>query len=272
MFARDASDYRRSLPSGLILSAGIAALVVAAPAFAATWTWTGGSAFVNHWFNGGNWNPTTVPANDGTADIIFAGTTRLTPDLNQAYNVNSVTFNNTAGAFNLHSIAGNTLTIGAGGITNNDADLQIIDHPITLGAPQTWNAASGQIRISDQVNNGGNLLTIDVPAGGTFSFSDGVISGSGGLTKNGLGLLTNFFLFPPSNTYSGTTTVNAGTFELNSTSVRIPGLLNIGDGVGTAIDTVINTQSNQIADSATVNIFPRAPGLLMRRASRRSRT
>ncbi len=43
MFAHYALGHRRSLPSGLILAAGIAALLAAAPAFAATWTWDGGA-------------------------------------------------------------------------------------------------------------------------------------------------------------------------------------------------------------------------------------
>ena len=51
------------------------------------------------------------PANDGTADIIFGATPRLTPDLTLPWNVNSVTFNNTAGAYNLFSTLGNTLSI-----------------------------------------------------------------------------------------------------------------------------------------------------------------
>ena len=161
------------------------ALLAATPAFAATWTWDGGEPGGNHWTNTLNWNPDTTPANNGTADLIFGGTTRLTPDMNANWNVNSVTFNNTAGAFTLNSIIGATLTVGAGGITNNDADNQTINHAITLGAAQTWTAAAGSLDIYGAINNGGNLLTIN--AARRRSVIDGVLSGSGGLTKNGLG-------------------------------------------------------------------------------------
>lgn len=39
-FAHDSLGRHRRLPSGLILAAGIAALIAATPTFAATWTWT----------------------------------------------------------------------------------------------------------------------------------------------------------------------------------------------------------------------------------------
>ena len=252
MFAHYVLGHRRSLPSGLILTTGIAALLATAPAFAATWEWTGDSGN-NSWNNSGNWNPVSQPANNGTADVIFGGTDRLTPDLTLPWNVNSVNFHNTAGAFNLFSTLGNTLSIGAGGITNYDADDQTISHALTLSAAQTWNAASGRLSTAGPVNNGGNLLTID-SAVTKHVFISGVLSGSGGLTKNGLGDMHLSGSSP--NTYTGTTKLNSGTLQLNKLGANaIPGSLDIGDGVGTAIDTVNPFLSNQIADSATVNVF-----------------
>jgi hypothetical protein len=106
--------HRWNLPSGLILTAGLAALLAAAPAIAATWEWTGDSGN-NSWNNSGNWNPVSQPANNGTADVSFGGTDRLTPDLTLPWNVNAVNFLSSAGAFNLFSTLGNTLTVGAGG-------------------------------------------------------------------------------------------------------------------------------------------------------------
>lgn len=84
-----------------ILAAGIAALLAAAPAFAATWTWDGSEGNDN-WTNTPNWTPASSVANDGTADIIFgAPILQTTPDMNGNWSVNSVTFNNTAIAFTL---------------------------------------------------------------------------------------------------------------------------------------------------------------------------
>jgi autotransporter-associated beta strand protein len=237
-----------------ILAAGMAALLAATPALAATWTWTG-NAGNRSWNNSGNWSPIVQPANNGTADIIFGGSppAGLAPDLTLPWNVHSVTFNNAAGSYNLISTLGNTLTVGAGGITNNDADNQTIFHPMTLTAAQTWNAASGQFTMNGAVNNNGNLLTID---GANLTVLTGVLSGSGGLTKNGLGDLvveTN----SGANTYTGPTTVNAGTWYTDFADgvVAIPGPLTVGDGVGTAIDYVEIFGSHKVADTASVSVL-----------------
>jgi hypothetical protein len=118
--------------------------------------------------------------------IIFDVTTQLTPDLTFPLNANSVTFNNTAGTFNLFWTTGNALTIGADGVTSNDAVAMTISHAIMLGAAQTWNAAAGGLSITGAVNNGGNLLTIGAASRLTLTAS-GVLSGMGGLTKKGTG-------------------------------------------------------------------------------------
>jgi len=177
MFPHYAFGRRRRLPSALVLAAGIAALVAATPAFAATWTWNG-SQGNDHWTNTPNWTPIGPVANDGTANVIFAGTTRLTPDMNANWNINSLTFNNTAGAFNLVSSTGSILTLGAGGVTDSATASQTISHAITLGAAQTWSTSSGPLTINGPVNNGGNLLTIDAATGMTAQINS-ALSGSG---------------------------------------------------------------------------------------------
>jgi fibronectin-binding autotransporter adhesin len=175
--------------------------------------------------------------------------------MNGNWSVNSVTFNNTSNIVELYSSTASTLTLGAGGITNNDADAQFVNHAITLSAAQTWNAAAGLLLINGAVNNGGNLLTID-SASGELVYIQGALSGSGGLTKNGLGWLQ----LDNGKTYTGTTTINAGSMGLDPVAtsagvVQISGALNIGDGVGLGIDTLYNGNSEKVANSATVSIF-----------------
>jgi autotransporter-associated beta strand protein len=241
----------------LILAVCLAARLIATPAFAATWTWTGGSGpgGNNSWNNSGNWSPFSPPANNGTADIIFGSTPRLTPDLTLPWNVNSVTFNNATGVYNLFSTAGNTLTVGAGGMTNNSPLRQSIVHAITLSAAQTWTASApdATVLVEGPVNNGGYLLTINNAAAGIY----GVLSGSGGLTISGVAVVE--LGGSASNTYAGTTTVNGGALRLVkegvADTVAIPGTLNIGDGVGAGIDAVESLSIDQIADSATVSVF-----------------
>src|ERR1700690_105514 len=235
MFAHHALGHRRRLPSGLILIAGLAALVAATPAFAATWTWNG-SQGNDHWTNTPNWTPAGGVANNGTADIIFGGTTRLTPDMNANWSVNSVAFNNTAGAFTLGSSTNSTLTIGAGGITDNSVADQIINHPVAPSAPQTWNVTAGFLRDFGAVDNGGNTLTFNTQ--GNSGYLSGSISGSGGLIKTGSGQLS--FDSGPANTYTGTTQVNGGLLFLFDSFTTIPGALEIGDNVGASFAQVID--------------------------------
>src|SRR5262249_33887987 len=218
--------------------------------FAATWTWTGGSGN-DHWTNTPNWNPVSAVANNGTADVVFAGTTRLTPDMNANWNVSSVTFNNTAGAFTLGSSTGSTLTIGAGGITDNSANQQTINHPIVLSAPQSWSVTTGRLSDFGAINNGGNTLTLNTQ-GNTISLS-GSVSGSGGLIKTGSGQL--IFDTGPANTYTGTTQVKGGTVLLFDQFTTIPGDLEIGDNLGLSSAGVTDHYPDEIADTSTVTVF-----------------
>src|SRR3954466_1192600 len=89
-------------------------LLVAAKAASAQ-TWNGGGANDN-WQTGANWVGLVAPLNNGTANLIFGGLIRLSPNVDVVYSINSLTFNNTSGLF---TIGGSALALGAGGITNN---------------------------------------------------------------------------------------------------------------------------------------------------------
>nr|MBA3481978.1 hypothetical protein [Pirellulales bacterium] len=122
--------------------------------------WDGGGSNDN-WTTGANWldilGPGAAPANNGTADIVFpaAGGLVQTPLVNVPYSINSLQFANGNGRFVILGVA--ELTIGAGGVTNNDADIQSVIGPVKLSANQTWNAAAGPLQM-DSVNlNGFNL-------------------------------------------------------------------------------------------------------------------
>jgi hypothetical protein len=84
-------------------------------------TWDGGGVN-NDWSTNNNWVFDVQPLNNATADLIFAGNTRLKPSVDTPWSVNSITFDNTAGAFNI--TGPQAITIGAGGIANDDADPQ----------------------------------------------------------------------------------------------------------------------------------------------------
>ena len=173
----------------------------------ATFTWNGLGVDAN-WSTGGNWVGGSAPANNGTASIVLAGSLRLTPNVDTNWDINSLTFSNTAGAFVL---GGSPLNIRAGGVTNNSANAQTVNNAITLATNQTWNATSGILTVNGNINNVTNLLTI---AGNFNSFLAGVISGTGGFTKTGTG--TNFL--SGANTFSGLTTVSAGAINVQNSS------------------------------------------------------
>ena len=225
-----------------------------ATALAQTHTWDGGSATTNNWSDSGNWDALGVPAQPGTgvANIVFGGLARPTPNLQAAYDINSIAFNNTAGAFTLGG--GGPLTIRGGGITNNDADLQTLNVPMTLSAAQVWSAISGPLATGSlgTLNLGGNQLSLS--GSNSFTFAAAISGAGGSILKNGAGTTT---FSGPANTYTGATTVNAGTLLLSKSAGvnAIAGNLTIGDGTGGPLADIVQLGANsQLADSATVTI------------------
>jgi autotransporter-associated beta strand protein len=175
--------------------------------------WTGGGA-ADTWIAAANWANGVTPLYYDE-NVVFAGTARLTPQLGSATDLGigaartlrSLTFADTAGSFVLGSA--NNVGLGlTGGLTNNSANTQTINLPLYIGNTTT---------------------TFDTPAGDVVVNAG--IAGIGGLSKTGGGTLT---LVGAS--YSGTTTVNAGTLKLTAwntldsrTVVRLQtgGLLNL---------------------------------------------
>ncbi len=233
----------------LILKTTIAAFILASAATLRAQTWDAGGVAGGSllWSTGTNWSADVAPVNNGTANVIFGGTLDLAPDMDANWSIASLTFNNTSGAFTLGSVGGFTLTVGAGGITNNDNNGQTINNAITLGAAQTWNSASNVIFANGALNNGGNLLTLT----GTGAGLAGAVSGTGGLTVNG-GTVT--LSGAAANTYTGTTQVNAGLLLLQKTAglSALGGVLTIGDGSGT--DEARLGANNQIGNSSLVTV------------------
>ena len=92
---------RHSLLRGCCALAGcvLPFLVLTAPAFAATFTWDGGSATTNNISDAANWNPDGAPTSSlSTTDLVIDGTVRLAPNFSAVFSANSLTFNNNAAA------------------------------------------------------------------------------------------------------------------------------------------------------------------------------
>lgn len=162
-----------------------------------------------------NWDPNGKPPNDGTADLIFTGFARLTPEASITWDLDSITFSGNSGAFTL---IGSTLTIQAAsttyGISNLTSVEQTLDTALILGSSQTWNAGAGDLTFTGtSIDLGAHALTLT----GSHDFSiDSILSGTDSLTKNGSGITT----LTGANSYSGGTTVGAGQLIGNSTSLQ----------------------------------------------------
>jgi autotransporter-associated beta strand protein len=179
-----------------------------ATAPAATWNWNGGGSNLN-WTTAANWSPGSVPANDGTADIVLNNVSTLTSTANSAWSIHSLTFNTGYGSF---ALSGSQLTIGAGGMSAPVSVIVTINNSLALAANQTWYtgtaADNGGFVAYGNLNTNGRALTI---TGDGIAGLDGAASGSGSITLSGSSdcILTLF----GTNSYSGGTFINSGRLE-----------------------------------------------------------
>lgn len=155
--------------------------------------WDGGAGGSNWNSNGGNnWLDNTTPSSSTTLRVSFDGSTRTTPVMNANYTVNSLQFTNTASSFTLTSSASNrrlTMDGVVPSIMQKSANDQTVQHEIIFNTTT----------IVDTIGTG--LLNLD-----------GILSGSGGLSKYG----TNTLVLGGNNTYTGATVVNQGTVRAAS--------------------------------------------------------
>jgi FG-GAP-like repeat len=166
-------------------------------AFSAVKTWDGGGADTN-WNTAANWSNDVAPvAND---DLIFpAAAAQFTTNNNFFFltNFNSITFEG-----GTYTVAGNPLRL-TNGLTINGGT-QAVNTAISLGGAQTFTAAQGSVTTLAIVSVAAAGLTID----GDGNFGIGVISGSGTITKNGLGAT----LLASSSGFNGAINHNNGIF------------------------------------------------------------
>jgi autotransporter-associated beta strand protein len=175
-------------PKIAILTAGIAAFLTSlAPA--AVYTWDGNGATAPNPNGGtGTWDVnTSLNWWDGAGNVVWPALGGLDDD---------AIFANTAG----------TVSLAAGGVTANDLTFD----------------TTGYIVQSNTLTLNGTTPTITTAPGVTATISS-VIAGSAGLIKAGTGTLTLSGI----NTYTGGTTVSAGTLKLDLTS-RLSGNVNVG--------------------------------------------
>jgi fibronectin-binding autotransporter adhesin len=208
--------------ANLWLAAAIVLLQL--PAFATPRTWNGASGSTANWSDANNWVGGTAPATNNVDALIFSGSTRQNNTNNFLTNmVTSITFS--SGGWTLN---GNPVTLG-GPITNSTGN-NVINNNLALSATRTvYFLGAGQLSINGAVSGAFGLAT-GGGAGGTLALS-------------------------ATNTYTGGTTINAGSANivitssnaLGTGSVSIPKTGTTASGYLQLQLTGVNTITNAFA-------------------------
>jgi fibronectin-binding autotransporter adhesin len=190
---------------------------------------------------GGTVNITTngITGSLANSDLVVDGTT---VNENTANSYNGPTYIRNAGVLNANVANALPTSSGRSPIIMDDSGSGA--SRLTLGAPQA--AASLTGASSSLINLNANTLTVG-DSSGTTIFA-GVISGTGGLTKDG----ASTQIVSGANTYSGSTTVNGGTLTVANGS---------GSALGSTSNVTVNSggtfllgANNQVNNTATMTL------------------
>jgi len=196
----------------------------------------------------GNWSTGFSPSLDNTENAVFVGVGgTATNDIASGTlsSIGTLTFDG-SNSYTLEAASGSAgynsaaaLAIG-GTIVNNSSAVQTINLATSFAANQTINANTGGLVIGGNVSIGtGAILTV---LGSNNTTLSGVVSGLGGLTKNSSSTLT----LSGNNSYSGGTTITAGTLLVGHDKALGTGTLRFG-GTIASTDGTDRTISNTVA-------------------------
>ena len=147
---------------------------------------------------------------------------------------------------------GNNLSINSTGPNNNGAIENVsgtntLSGTVTVNGTSRINSDNGSLSLTNTVALGANALSIGGAGSTTLS---GALTGNGALTKDGLGSLT---LSHASNTFSGSTTVNAGTLNIAAANaLNNSASLSIATGATVSLNDVAATVGT-ISGGGTLN-------------------
>jgi autotransporter-associated beta strand protein len=203
----------------------VASLPQMAVAQVATWSGNASSA----WNDAGNWDALPVSTNS----LVFTSATgvgglNLNNDLTDGtFSVAGITFDAGSPAYvigdgTLTANAGNTFVL-TGNVTNNSTSLQTINNPFSMTTVRTFTTTTG---------------------GGDITLAGNLSGTGGGITKTGAGTLT----LSGANSYTGTTTISAGTLALTGGDNRLAtaGTVNFSN------NATLSIANNQTLSTVTV--------------------
>ncbi len=180
---------------------------------------------------------TLIGGNASTGNLIKSGNgTLLLPNANNSY-VGITTIN--AGSVDIR----NNTSLGSGNIALNNASL------ITAGG--------SNLVIANNIAFGGTSNTFDIAGGATLTFN-GILSGNTTFVKAGNGVLTIGGLSP--NTFSGTTTINAGTLNIAKTSALGNGAVTVNTATLGLIGTSLSLSNTLTLNTSSVIVDTNANG------------
>ncbi len=213
----------------LVVRLLLAALIptgVSSPAAILTWTGGGANAY---WINSVNWGSAGVPTNGDTLIFPAGQPAELNTNNIAGLVLNQICF---AGMGSGYDLRGNPITLTNSIMATNAAGINIIENNLIL-------ATATNLLIV--VSNGASLTL------------DGVLSGSVGVNKAGLGTL--LYQCAGNNAYTGTTLVSGGTLQFNVSGPNaVSGPLVIGDGTGDGNPTVEDLQTYEMNNLPSVTI------------------
>ena len=158
--------------------------------------------------------------------------------------------------------AGDTLTLGSGGINMSSAGGSVtLGCGLGVGANQAWSVAAGRaLTVSGNVALD-NVLTVN--SAGTTVLGGGVVSGAGRLVMSGDGTLT----LSGDNTILGGSTVTAGTLAVGHTAALGSGAVTVNGGTldlnSTFIANAINYQSGSLVNMSNASTTNVASGAVL---------
>ena len=196
---------------------------------AATVTWDGSDPELEAvWTTEGNWWGGVAPS-PGDSLVFGTSSSANANDFPPGTAFASITFTNDAwdlGGFALNLTGPGPVVFWNPSVLPSSAN--VLEMPLTFTSPAIISnaAPTSALIFTRAITNGGYLLTVGDAAGGTVVFN-GLVTGSGGLTKQGAGALQ---LGSQNNDYTGDTTVAAGTLV-----VAADGAVPSGAGFGDVV-------------------------------------